>query len=166
MDKQEKVNLDDVFNFNTEEVDEEITTNNMDEIIQNKIEEGNNSIDNYKKYISKYNKDNLSSAEDKKSEKLPEEPDLVEKLLENQNIDNGDEIKIEKEKYIEQKKTVNICPNKKQIKFPEELKNNPSPIDFIDFMERKYNKYLLDKERDKYFYLEKCEKEKKYKEVK
>ena len=176
MDKEEKILLDDVFNFDTNEGEEETeqnsnnnnkyTNNSVDDIIKKNIEERNKSNDNDKEYISKFNKDNLLSAKDIKSEKLIEDPDLVESLLENQNKINEDEKN--KDKIIDEqnKNKIDICRNKKQIKFPDKFEKNPTPFDFIDFMERDYNKYVLEKDRDKYFYLEKYQKEGKFNEVK
>ena len=91
MDKEEKITLDDVFNFDTHEGEEEVNSNkSVDEILQNNIEERNKSNDNDKEYISKYNKDNLLAQKDIKSEDIIDVPDLVEQLLEDSNgLDNN-----------------------------------------------------------------------------
>ena len=166
MSNEEKYMLDELLYNDKEEIDEEPTPKNVDEIIQKNIEEINKSNSNDKEIISKYNKENLLSSKDIKSEKTLEEPDLVEQLFENQDISIYDNENKKEKKSTEQKRANKKNPNKKIIKFPENFKNNPTPIDFIDFMERKYNKCLLEDERDKYFYLEKCNKEGKFKEVK
>ena len=169
MDKEEKITLDDVFNFDTHEGEEEVNSNkSVDEILQNNIEERNKSNDNDKEYISKYNKDNLLAQKDIKSEDIIDVPDLVEQLLEDSNKINEEENKKDKAKNIndQNKNKINIYPNQRHIKFPKNFENNPTPFDFIDFMERKYNKYILEEERDKYFYLEKYQKEGKFKGVK
>ena len=169
MDKEEKINLDDAFGYDDEEEeepekDEEKTPVNMEEILEKNIEERNKSNIKDKEIISKFNKENFKQEE--KLEKIVDQLDLVEKtLLENQDNKNIKEIKEEeiklkedqkKDKKIIEKNEIKINPNKYHITLPEEFKNkNPSPFDFIDFIERKYNKYILDKEHDKYFYLEK-----------
>ena len=165
MDKDGKVRLVDVFSFGTEEGKEEVSNNNIEEILEKNIEESNKLHEN--KYISDYNKNNQLTKKDIQSEKIIEEPDLVEQLLENQNNNIDERNKKEMAKnIINQNKKINIYPNKKPLKFPKEFQNNPTPFDFIDFMEKKYNKFLLDQDRDTYFSLEKYEKEGKFKEVK
>ena len=161
MDKDGKVRLVDVFSFGTEEVKEEVSNNNIEEILEKNIEESNKLHEN--KYISDYNKNNQLTKKDIQSEKIIEEPDLVEQLLENQNNKIDERNKKEMAKNIvNQNKKI----NKKPLKFPKDFQNNPTPFDFIDFMEKKYNKFLLDQDRDTYFSLEKVEKEGKFKEVK
>ena len=182
MDKEGKLLLDDIFEFDTKEGGEEeeevstkggeTTTKTVDEILQKNIEERNHSNDNDKEYISKYNKDNLLAKKDIKTESISDENDLVEQLLKNSNKINEEENPKNKVKDKsnsingQNKNKINIYSNKKKIKFPETFKNNPTPFDFIDFMERKYNKCVLDEEREKYFYLEKYQKEGKFKRVK
>ena len=178
MDKEEKINIDDVFNYDEEEEqEEEQTPENMEEILEKNIEERNKSNIKDKEIISKFNKDNLQSTD--KVENIIEQPDLVEQtLLENQNSKTIKEIKeeekINKEKEKEDEKLIKIgknkikiSPNKYRISLPDEFTTqNVSPFDFIDFMERKYNKHVLEKERDKYFYLEKYVKNGKFPEIK
>ena len=178
MDKEEKINIDDVFNYDEEEEQEEDQTpENMEEILEKNIEERNKSNIKDKEIISKFNKDNLKSTD--KVENIIEQPDFVEQtLLENQNSKTIKEIKeeekINKEKEKEDEKLIKIgknkikiSPNKYRISLPDEFTTqNVSPFDFIDFMERKYNKHVLEKERDKYFYLEKYVKNGKFPEIK
>ena len=172
MDKEEKILLDDLFNNDEEEIEEETPDkNNVEEILEKNIEERNNSKNNDKEYISQYNKDNLLKPKDLKSENIIEEPDLVEQILENKNvnlddIENKNEKEIKKEKTEQNKNKIGVYPNKRPLKFPKNFEKNPTPFDFIDFMERKYNKCLLEQERDKYFYLEKYQKEGKVNKVK
>ena len=166
MDKEEKILLDDLFGDDINEGEEEQTPNSIDEILEKNIEERNKSNDNDKEYINKFNKDNLLSNDNIKSEKIIEEPDLVEQLLGKQNQKDKEEI--EKNKNIDEsnKNMIKIHPNKKQINFPKVFDENPTPFDFIDFMERDYNKCILDKDRYKYFLLENYQKEGKYNDVK
>lgn len=172
MDKEaDKFNLDDIFNYDMNEGEEEQTPSNVaevDEILQKNIEERDKSNSNDKEYINKYNKDNLLSKDNIKKEKMIEDPDFVEQLLADSDKNKKEEKENEKNKNVNEqnKKYINIHTNKDTIKLPEIFENNPTPFDFIDYMERDYNKCMLEKDRDKYFYLEKCQKEGKYHEVK
>ena len=140
------------------EEEEEI---NKDVDLDKIIEENDKNKVNDKEYISKFIKDNLSSAKNLKVDNNIEGPDLVEQLLENK-----DQIIPSKNTNEQNKNKIDICPNSKKIKLPNNFETNPNPLDFIDFMERKYNKCILEQERDKYFYLEKYQKEGKYKDIK
>ena len=183
MDKEDKIHFDDVFDNDDDEEDqeEEKTPENMEEILEKNIEERDKSNINDKEIINKFNKDNISSTDN--IDDILGQPDLVEQsLMENQNNKTVKEIqaeeKKEKEKEKEREKEVGVVqkngknkikinPNKVKIKLPDEFKNeNASPLEFIDFMERKYNKYILDTERDKYFFLEKYIKQGKFPEIK
>ena len=97
-------------------------------------------------------------------------------MLENQSSKTIKEIK-EEEKIIKEKEDeklikigknkIKISPNKFRISLPDEFNTyNVSPFDFIDFMERKYNKNVSEKESDKYFYLEKYVKNGNFPEIK
>ena len=171
MDKEEKINMDDVFDDDLDEEEEpeaEQTPQNMEEILEKNIEERNASNIKDKEIITQFNKENIPSTDI--IEDIIDQPDLVEQsLLENQNnkeikeIKEEEKINEEKEKENDSEKNKNISKNKNEIsstnkyriKLPEEFyTQNISPFDFIDFMERKYNKYILEKEREKYFYLE------------
>ena len=182
MDKEEKITMDDAFGSDEEEEkeheeEEEKTPENTDEILEKNIEERNNSNITDKEIISKFNKENLK--DNGRIDNIIDQPDFVEQsLLENQDkksikeIQEAQNINKENEKDEEKnqkigKNKLKIFPNKNLITLPEELKNeNTSPFDFIDFMERKYNKYMLEKERDKYFYLENHVKTGKFPEIK
>ena len=178
MDKEDKIHFDDVFDNeeDEEEQEEEKPPENMEEILEKNIEERDKSNIKDKEIINKFNKDNLSSTD--KIEDIIAQPDLVEQsLLENQNnktikeIEAEEKIKKEKEKEGEVvqkngKNKIKINLNKIRVTLPDEFKQNASPFEFIDFMERKYNKYILDQERDKYFYLEKHIKQGKFPEIK
>ena len=164
MDKEDKIHFDDVFDNeeDEEEQEEEKAPENMEEILEKNIEERDKSNINDKEIINKFNKDNLSSTD--KIEDIIDQPDLVEQsLIENQNNKTIKEIEAEekqkkekeKEKEIDTvqkngKNKIKLNLNKIRVTLPDEFKLNSNPFDFIDFMERKYNKYILDKERDKY----------------
>ena len=180
MDKEDKIHFDDVFDNeeDEEEQEEEKAPENMEEILEKNIEERDKSNINDKVIINKFNKDNLSSTD--KIEDIIDQPDLVEQsLMENQNNKTIKEIEAEekqkkekeKEKEIDTvqkngKNKIKLNLNKIRVTLPDEFKLNSNPFDFIDFMERKYNKYILDKERDKYFYLEKHINQGKFPEIK
>ena len=180
MDKEDKIHFDDVFDNeeDEEEQEEEKAPENMEEILEKNIEERDKSNINDKEIINKFNKDNLSSTD--KIEDIIDQPDLVEQsLIENQNNKTIKEIEAEekqkkekeKEKEIDTvqkngKNKIKLNLNKIRVTLPDEFKLNSNPFDFIDFMERKYNKYILDKERDKYFYLEKHINQGKFPEIK
>ena len=180
MDKEDKIHFDDVFDNeeDEEEQEEEKAPENMEEILEKNIEERDKSNINDKEIINKFNKDNLSSTD--KIEDIIDQPDLVEQsLIENQNnktikeIEAEEKQKKEKEKEKEigtvqknGKNKIKLNLNKIRVTLPDEFKLNSNPFDFIDFMERKYNKYILDKERDKYFYLEKHINQGKFPEIK
>ena len=84
MDKEERMNLDDIFNFGEEEIEEDQVDENMEEILEKNIEERDKSNINDKEIISEFNKNNLSSPE--KTGDIITQLDLVEQsLLENQN---------------------------------------------------------------------------------
>ena len=166
MDKEEKILLDDIFDNDKNEGEEEQTPKSVDEIIQKNIEERNKSNNNDKEFITKYNKDNMLSKDNIKSEKTIEDPDFVMQILEDQNKKSKEENEKNKNINEQNKKHINIHPNKKKIKLPAIFENNPTPFNFIDFMERDYNKYILEQDRNKYFYLETYQKEGKYIDVK
>ena len=163
MDKEEKLILDDLFMSETIGDEEE---QNVSSAVEEILEE-NKSKENDKEYISKYNKENKLTPKDIKSEKILEDPDLIEQsLMESQNRNNDEEENIKNKNDEQNKNQISICTNIKHIKFPKDFGNNPTPFKFIDFMENKYNKYILDEDRDKYFYLEKYQKDGKYNDVK
>ena len=176
MDKEERMNLDDIFNFGEEEIEEDQVDENMEEILEKNIEERDKSNINDKEIISEFNKNNLSSPE--KTGDIITQLDLVEQsLLENQNNKTAKEIEKEQKEKEEKEKNnidnaksgknkIKINKNEFIIKLPEEFNDNPTPYDFIDFMERKYNKYALEKDRSKYFYLETYVKERKFPDIK
>ena len=162
MDKEERMNLDDIFNFGEEEIEEDQVDENMEEILEKNIEERDKSNINDKEIISEFNKNNLSSPEKTETEsgdQYIELKVLVENLTEEKEKNNIDNAKSGKNK-------IKINKNEFIIKLPEEFNDNPTPYDFIDFMERKYNKYALEKDRSKYFYLETYVKERKFPDIK
>jgi len=159
----EKINLDDLYISETNEWEEE---QNVSSAVEEILEE-NKSKENDKEYISNYNKENKLTSEDIKSEKILENPDIIEQsLMKNQNINNDEEENMKNKSDEQNKNQISIYDNKNHIKFPEEFDKNPTPFKFIDFMENKYNKYILDETRDKYFYLEKYQKDGKFNDVK
>ena len=163
MDKEEKLNLDDLFMSETNGGEEE---ENVSSAVEEILEE-NKSKENDKEYISKFNKENKLTSKDIKSEKILEDPDLIEQsLMESQDRNNDEEENMKIKNDEQNKNQISIYSNKKHIKFPKELENNPTPFKFIDFMENKFNKYILDEIRDKYFYLEKYQKDGKFNDVK
>ena len=185
MDKEEKINIDDVFGNDEEEEqepegeEEEQTPQNVEEILEKNIEERDKSNIKDKEIISKFNKEKLQSTDN--YENIIDQPDFVEQsLIENQNnkslkeIKEEEKIKEEKEKEKDVEKTqktgknkIQIKPNKYRVTLPEQFYNQEAtPFDFIDFMERKYNKYILEKDRDKYFKLENYIKNGKFPEIK
>ena len=185
MDKEEKINIDDVFGNDEEEEqeqegqEEEQTPQNVEEILEKNIEERDKSNIKDEEIISKFNKEKLQSTDN--YENIIDQPDFVEQsLIENQNnkslkeIKEEEKIKEEKEKEKDTEKTqktgknkIQIKPNKYRVTLPEQFYNQEAtPFDFIDFMERKYNKYILDKEQDKYFFLEKHINQGKFPEIK
>ena len=178
MDKEDKIHFDDVFDNEEEEEDqeEEKTPENTEEIMEKNIEERDKSNIKDKEIINKFNEDNLSSTD--KIENIIDQPDLVEQsLMENQNNKTIKEIEAEEKQKKEKEKEIDTVQkngknkikqnlNKIRVTLPDEFKQNANPFDFIDFMERKYNKYILDKERDKYFYLEKHINQGKFPEIK
>ena len=167
MDKEEdKIILDDIFNYDLNDREEEQTSHSVDEILQKNIEERDKTDCNDKEFITKYNKDNMLSKDNIKKEKLIEDADLIEQILVDNNQNNIEEKKKNKNSNEQSKKYIDFHPNKKKIKLPEQFDKNPTPFDFIDFMERDYNKYMLEEDREKYFYLEKYQKEGKFKDVK
>ena len=111
MDKEERMNLDDIFNFGEEEIEEDQVDENMEEILEKNIEERDKSNINDKEIISEFNKNNLSSPE--KTGDIITQLDLVEQsLLENQNNKTAKEI--EKEQKEKEEKEKNNIDNAKR----------------------------------------------------
>ena len=158
MEPDEVYNIDELLDSETNKEEEEDDKNNKVEDCEKIIEESEKNKDNEKEFISKFNKDNFSSVKNLKVDNYIEGPDLVEEVYGNKNQP--------KNTNEQNKNKINIHTNDKKIKLPTYLETNSNPLDFIDFMERKYNKCILDQERDKYFYLEKYQKEGKYKDIK
>ena len=156
MEPDEVYNIDELLDSETNKEEEEDDKNNKVEDCEKIIEESEKNKDNEKEFISKFNKDNFSSVKNLKVDNYIEGPDLVEEVYGNKNQP--------KNTNEQNKNKINIHTNDKKIKLPTYLETNSNPLDFIDFMERKYNKCILDQERDKYFYLEKYQKEGKYKD--
>ena len=155
----ETLSLEDVINSENKEIEEENKPKEVEEIILK-----NSNTDNTQNdiaTINEYNKKILSTKE-MDSKGLIGETDYIEQqLIKGQkSVDQKNEDK--KSNNTSQQIKINLKSKEEIIEFPEKFKNfNATPNDFIDFMERDYDKKVLNNVRHEYFYLETYQKKNK-----